>query len=416
MFREIRIFFVFCFSVVNCGISICEESAPSADDIFSSIIKSRQSIQSGEIDVASYYSDKDNDDETDAYFGKDKIYFDGSKIRLNTDDNNLVVCVDHSKKTGFYYNNVINSGGYGSGIGSYNALTFENLENNNNNNNNPKISARATKYINWIGYLPGTISDSPYWNPLEFYDLKSDKYEATPRVYSESILDIDCWRVDVKFRENNDVLWVRSVWVDKSDVSRVICVERCLQREAGDRKLLQVERLESKTEKFKNSIWFPTKLKYKQRMNKKITQNYEATIKVISLNEPLAADLFSPKGISFLKPDTPVNWRLDRDRPAEGELKWDGEKIVPAAIANASIPQPQPQAKPTPTTNKRNKKTTTDKTKCNNNVQDKINNVTKIINIILLILLCIAVIIWSCVGVKILQEKCKRNKNANDKK
>jgi hypothetical protein len=86
--------------------------------------------------------------------------------------------------------------------------------------------------------------------------------------------------------------------------------------------------VEVKTEKFRGNLWFPTTMYYKRTENTETTCNVKTTIKVISLNEPLPPNTFSPKGIGILKPDTPVAWHLDRNRPMEGELVWNGNEIV----------------------------------------------------------------------------------------
>jgi hypothetical protein len=89
-----------------------------------------------------------------------------------------------------------------------------------------------------------------------------------------------------------------------------------------------VDRVLTEGTLYDGNIWFPKKLNYIRTENGTKTRSAETTIEVISLNKPLPPDTFSPKTI--VKPNTPVAWHLDRDRPSpEDQLVWDGEKVVP---------------------------------------------------------------------------------------
>ena len=93
--------------------------------------------------------------------------------------------------------------------------------------------------------------------------------------------------------------------------------------------ILYIDGVDSESEKYRNKIWFPKKLTYRRTEDGRVTESQETLIKVISLNEPLPENTFSPKGISFLKPGAPVSWALERDRPVEkGELVWNGKEVV----------------------------------------------------------------------------------------
>ncbi|MDR2651134.1 MAG: hypothetical protein LBC68_02295 [Prevotellaceae bacterium] len=294
------------------------DSVPNVGDIFAGVMKSRQLIQKGVIEVDYLYSN------VSGYVSSKhwKIYFDDSKKRSDITQNYHIdtICFDcYSKKTILYYTNQFDPDEEGRRM----ALCFY------DGYKKPSISL----YIpdpRWFGYTAFTLENSIYENPLEIYGSKIDDHKPAYKIFSDSCNGIDCWRIDFKL----ETISPYSLWLAKSDLNRVICLERHFEVDEGE-KIIFIDRVESETEKFQGEIWFPTKLRYRRTENGKVTMRLDATIKVISLNEPLPPNTFYPKGVDFLKPDTPVVWALDRDRPAEeGELVWNGEEVVPVVTTS----------------------------------------------------------------------------------
>jgi hypothetical protein len=326
-------FYLFTWFCISCEY-VFAETVPHARDILAIVMTSRQLIQSGEIEIDSSYNDASGYKSSKHW----KVYFDGSKKRSdvqfgNNIDNSTnghtdVICVNcYSKNTIFYYTTQPppNSNGkmalcFYDGSGKSN-ISFYIPE--------PK----------WFGYTSFTLESSIYQNPHELYGSNINLYKFVPDVYSDNSLGIDSWRIDFKYTEVS-LATLYSLWIDKSDASRVICAESRFNLDEEGNKILFIDRVESETEKFKNKIWFPTKLKYRRTENGKVTMSSDTAIKVISLNEPLPPNIFSPKGVDFLKPGTPVMWALGRDKPAEGNLEWDGEKIVPIETKGKVVAEP----------------------------------------------------------------------------
>jgi hypothetical protein len=319
----LKVIFVFLFSFIICEISFCAESVPQASDIFANVIKSRQLILSGEIEIDSSYNLANI---PDPILKRWRISFDASKIRtnINYDNKMTTVCLDcYSKKTWFFYSDQTYSN-----TNVQSGLIFYDV-------NNDPPHAYYIPDPRWFGYLTFPIElSATYQKPLEMYCLNLDRYTEQPQVSQETVLGIDCWKVDYKLSGITSY----SLWISKSDQNRVVCAESRFVEESE--KVLFIDRMESETEKIKGEFWFPVKLKYRRTENGKITEDYEATIKIISLNEPLPPNTFSPKGVDFLKPETPVIWALDRDKPAEGNLEWDGEKIVPIETKGKVVAEP----------------------------------------------------------------------------
>ncbi|MDR0609724.1 MAG: hypothetical protein LBG58_06410 [Planctomycetaceae bacterium] len=186
---------------------------------------------------------------------------------------------------------------------------------------NPE-TGRHLDYIpdpRWFGFIPIDISNSQHYSPPKMYDTSIKRRQSEVlSVISEKFSGIDCWRVDYAMGIVN-----HSIWLNKSNHYNVVCVEN---RFVSDN-VQFVDRVQTTGALYEGNIWFPKKLNYKRTENGVTTCSEETTIEVISLNKPLPPDTFSPKTI--VKPDTPVAWHLNRDRPfPEGELAWDGEKIV----------------------------------------------------------------------------------------
>jgi hypothetical protein len=76
---------------------------------------------------------------------------------------------------------------------------------------------------------------------------------------------------------------------------------------------------------YKNSgIWFPTISEYKRMRNGNIESFQNLSVQVVSLNEPLPADIFNPK--SF---DVPLGkTAYTAGKKSIGKLYWDGNKIA----------------------------------------------------------------------------------------
>lgn len=285
------------------------ETIPNGLDIFANVVRSRQSIQKGHLTLSTVYKD------TTGVPVKKKwgIWFDGAKMRSDVEHKGITetFCLNcYSKRTRLYYTTqpVLEQDGKM-------ALTFFDGDS----------KPFPNHYIpdpRWFGCLSLPIETSQYQFPLEMYGLKPEKYTTFPKVVPERIAEMECWRIDYKIP--GDISF--SLWVAQADTSRVVRVASDFDVEGTH----FIDCIDVETEMRKDgNIWFPTALHYRRTENDIMTCNAETTIKIVSLNEPLPADTFSPKGISFLKPGTPVAWHLDRDRPfPEGELEWDGEQVV----------------------------------------------------------------------------------------
>ncbi|MDR3109476.1 MAG: hypothetical protein LBU65_07300 [Planctomycetaceae bacterium] len=297
------------------GVMGYADSIPNGMDVLNTIMKSRGAIQRGYVEVETTYKDV----RTPAVHKKWNIWFDGNKMRseVTRNGNTDVRCLDcYSKQTLFYYTTQSPP----SPSDGKMALTFF----------DGYARPSPSDYIpvpKWFGCTSLTIEASQYQFPLEMYGSKPDKYTKLPKVTSDVVANVDCWKVDYELPGAISY----SVWVDKLDQRRVLSTESRFEAEENGKKVLFIDRVDSETENYQDKIWFPVKLVYKRTENGKVTCDAETRIKIHSLNKPLPSDTFSPKGVSFLMPDTPVAWHLDRDRPvAEGELVWNGNEVVAA--------------------------------------------------------------------------------------
>ena len=309
--KTIHQFFLLVAFCVFCSGVNRADSIPSGTGIFTKIMESRQLIQSGHIVFDSTYSDANF-----TVHKKWNIWFDKSKIRSEVIRDGIIeaICFDcYGKQTRLYYTTQPPPDPSGK-IG----LTFyDGYE-----KPSPMLYIPDPR---WFGCLTLTIEAGQYQFPAEMYGLKPEGYTEPPKVVSDTVADVDCWRID--YRPPGITSY--SVWVDKSDESRVLRAESRFDVVEGGKKVYYIDRVDSETEKYQDKIWFPQKLTYKRTENGEVTMTAEARIKIHALNDPLPPDTFSPKGISFLKPDTPVAWHLDRDRPVpSGELVWDGNEVV----------------------------------------------------------------------------------------
>ncbi len=297
--------------VLPCRLSIAE-APPDGMDIFAKIMQSRLQLERGHISIETRYSDT-----TVKSLQKNwDIWFDGAKIRseVTLDGISDALCLDcYDKMTRLHYTTRKPPEPDGKmALAFYDGYEM------------PSVIF----YIpdpRWFGGLSLTIEAGQYQFPAEMYGSKREKYAVSPIAVSDSVQNIDCWRIDYKLPKGP----TQAVWVDKSDVSRVLRAESCFTVEEAGQTVEFVDGVDSETEKYQDKTWFPNKLTYRRTEDGKETMSAIANITLHSLNEPLPADTFSPKGIRFLKPNTPVEWNLDRDRPvAKGQLIWDGNEVV----------------------------------------------------------------------------------------
>ena len=78
----------------------------------------------------------------------------------------------------------------------------------------------------------------------------------------------------------------------------------------------------------KSGIWFPSNYQYEDLRKGKLYRSHEVTIDVVSLNKELPDKVFSLEGMELIKSGTPVQWELNRERPGDGKLIWNGKKIL----------------------------------------------------------------------------------------
>jgi hypothetical protein len=174
----------------------------------------------------------------------------------------------------------------------------------------------------WIGYLPYSFALSIHAQPtlVYGYDYKKNGYET--QISQDTLDGQECWKVVFPSPLNSGKS-VFTIWVDKNASERIVRVE-C---HAPTQNIDYLDRLDVQGEVVQGKYWFPTRTVFQRLENGKVTRSSETTITILSLNEPLPVDTFSPK--SIVKPDTPVMWALDRDRPVpEGSLIWDGNAVV----------------------------------------------------------------------------------------
>jgi len=315
---KIVVRWAFLFFLLSSG-SAFAGSIPDGIAILAKILESRQSIQKGHVEIETIYT---NLGKGEAALHKEwNILFEGD-IKRRSDvtqgGNTEVVCLDcYAERTELYYTTQPPPDPNGKM-----ALSFY-------DGYGESSPDRTVPNPRWFGCLPDSIKNAElYLFPLEIYGSRSDKTSEYPKVISDIRENVDCWKVDWKFDfryEGMSTSVPCTIWVDKSDWSRVIRVESQFESDG----ILYIDGVDSESEKYKSKIWFPSKLMYKRTENGKVTESQEVQIKVISLNEPLPENTFSPKGISFLKPGTPVSWAMERDRPVpKGQLVWNGNEVV----------------------------------------------------------------------------------------
>jgi hypothetical protein len=282
-------------------------SPPGWDELFRGIVQSRKELQSGQVHVKMTISDVGES----AVEWLWTLSFDGNKKRADIVRGGYqeVVCLNcYSTMTRFLYTTKPSPI-----VDGKMALTFD----------DGYDKESGIEYIpdpRWFGYVPMDIVNTQHFIPVLMYQSTSNRQGKSPTVTDVTFSNIPCWRVDYK-QGNVD----HSIWLSQSETSRVLCVEGRFSLDS----MLFVDQVIVDDDLFEGKIYFPKTLHYKRLENGKVTRLVKTEIEVISLNQPLPADTFSPKGVSFLKPDTPVAWHLDRDRPfPEGELIWDGDNVV----------------------------------------------------------------------------------------
>ena len=308
----------FLFFLFGNGIAFAD-SVPDEAVILAKILASRQSIQRGHVEVESVYTNLGKGEP--AFHKKWNIRFEGDTKRhsdITQGGVTTVLCLDcYAERTELYYTTrpptapdttmaLVFYDGYGQ-----------------------PSADRIVPNPRWFGCLSDSIENAEFYlSPLEIYGSKPDRIAEYPKVVPDIRENVDCWKVDWQFAFRHQGMSKNvpcTIWVDKSDTSRILRVETRFESD----EILYIDGVDSESEKYQNKIWFPTKLTYRRTENGKISESQDTLIKVVSLNEPLPPDTFSPKGIDFLKPGTPVMWALERDRPVEKtELIWDGNNVV----------------------------------------------------------------------------------------
>ena len=295
------------------------DSVPDGAAILAKILESRQSIQQGHVEVETVYTNHGAGEP--ALRREWNIWFEGDTKRrsdVTQGGNTEAVCLDcYAERTELYYTTRPPSG-----PNTTMTLVFY-------DGYGEPSSDRTVPNPRWFGCLPDAIKNAEFYlSPLEIYGSKPDKSTEYPKIVSDMRANVDCWKVDWKFVFRHQGMSTNvpcAIWVDKSDVSHILRVESHFEADG----VLYVDGVDSESEKYQNKIWFPTKLTYRRTEDGKVTESQDTQIRVVSLNEPLQPDTFSPKGIDFLKPGTPVSWNLERDRPAEKvELVWNGREVV----------------------------------------------------------------------------------------
>ncbi|MDR0705858.1 MAG: hypothetical protein LBF88_12855 [Planctomycetaceae bacterium] len=243
------------------------------------------------------------------------IYFDGAKLRSDRKlgGNKVeVVCLDcYSKYTRLYY-----TYSHPASSDMRNALVFY------DGYDKPGIRF-AIPDPRWIGCLALPFLGSINVQAPLIYDYNYKENGDDIKILSDVIDRKKCWKIIFPSPLSAGASTI-SVWVDQSVWEHIVRVE-CYLSSNGTNYLDRID-IQSET---RENYWFPSKIVYQRQINGKIDRTSETTIKVLSINKPLSSDIFSPKGINFLKPGTPVAWHWDRDRPVvEGRLEWDGDKVV----------------------------------------------------------------------------------------
>ena len=310
---------IFLLSLYMSGSGAFADSIPDGATILAKVLEARQSIQGGHVEVKTSSSGRGYQD-----FRKEwNIWCEGDtkkRSEVVQGANTTAVCLDcYAERTELYYTTQPLTNDPDTTM----ALVFYDGY----GNTSPTQSVPNPR---WFGCLATGIEGAEFLlSPLEIYGSKAGKYTKYPAVESDVQANVDCWKVSFTLEQHTsnvvpDML-PYTIWVDKSDTSRLLRVESRV--EVGGN--LYINSVDSESEKYQNKIWFPTKLTYKRTVNGTVVASQEAQVKVISLNEPLHEDTFSPKGISFLKPGTPVAWAMERDRPAPKEqLVWNGKEVV----------------------------------------------------------------------------------------
>ncbi|MCL2120504.1 MAG: hypothetical protein FWH27_18985, partial [Planctomycetaceae bacterium] len=236
------------------------------------------------------------------------LFFEGDHLRADVDRNGAtdVICLDcYSKYTRLTYTTNKPSEGHGKA-----ALTFT----------DGHASPSVLDFIpdpRWIGFLPLHFYDTSHLSPGFIFGSKLELYEGGFVVESDTVSQVPCWKISFYPPFKNKYAHY-IIWVQQSFPDRLMRIENHF----GGR---FVDSVTIEGDVYAGDVWYPKSVFYERRDGDIVTDKSETRIKVTSLNEPLPRDTFSPKGISFLKPDTPVAWHLDRDRPVpSGELVWDG--------------------------------------------------------------------------------------------
>jgi len=178
----------------------------------------------------------------------------------------------------------------------------------------------------WLGVHPCAFELLHVFQPASLLDIgRRVPSLVNPVTEADVAGKPTCWLVTIAQPEGSDDGNVYSYFVDRSDSTRIYRSEYRIGKD-GEVFSAVIDVLEHYGKEY---FYLPKKLKYVRKEQGKITSTSEISVNVVSLNEPLPENTFSPKGISFLKPGTPVMWALERDRPVkEGNLVWNGSEVV----------------------------------------------------------------------------------------
>jgi hypothetical protein len=149
--------------------------------------------------------------------------------------------------------------------------------------------------------------------PLNFILLDSNRKNFS--IIEESISGIPCKKISSEHPNGAvTITWVAPTLGYSVLKMRMSSVDNSLVDEADY----------TVAEYKKSGIWFPTVSEYKRMKNAKVELFQNLSVQVVSLNEPLPADIFNPK--SF---DVPLGkTAYVQGKESIGKLFWDGNKIA----------------------------------------------------------------------------------------
>ncbi|MDR1964953.1 MAG: hypothetical protein LBQ50_14375 [Planctomycetaceae bacterium] len=305
-----------------CIISVIMTSSTFADDpislepvvLLKNIVQARNLIHSGHVVVDSQ-AEINGKKSVPIHW---EILFDGTKTRVNQINNSSVVtvCLDcYANYTRLYYTTEKDiTSQFENALVFYDGYDAPGL----------RLSIPDPK---WAGYLPYSFLGSVHTNPLLVYSYDYQKNGYEFQMVADTLGGHVCWKISFPLHLNSGDSQL-TIWADQKNSDRVYRVDCHLPQEKSGDGIDYLDRIDTKGEVIEKNIWFPIQTHFSRTENGKVTRSSIAKFQILSLNQPLPVDTFSPK--SIVKPDTPVAWHLDRDRPfPEAELIWDGEKIVP---------------------------------------------------------------------------------------